>query len=130
MRGKVSVLVKRPQITSLMLASIVAYGPDASVSCHLDRRVCFCLYNYPSFTCSFRGQGRNHACVCGLLCASVYLHRKMERMAAPHVCFFGAPLTHCVAIQGHPVVTEAEREAFRAHTEPVLKSRLLLPHFK
>ena len=26
-------------------------------------------------------------------------------MAAPYVCHFGAPVTHCVAIQGHPVVT-------------------------
>ena len=78
MRGKVSVHVKQPQITFQMLASIVVYGPDTSVSCHLRRRFCFCLYNYPSFTCSFRSRGRNYACVCRLLCASLYLYRKMD----------------------------------------------------
>ena len=105
MRGRVSLHVKPPQIPSLMLAPIVVYGPDTSVSWHLRRRFCFFLCNYPSFTCSFRSQGRNYACVCRLLCASVYLYRKLKRMAAPCVCLFGAPWTHCVALQGHPVLT-------------------------
>ena len=48
------------------------------------------------------GEGTMHVCVD----FSVPQITSIEKwMAAPYVCHFGAPVTHCVAIQGHPVVT-------------------------
>lgn len=49
---------KVTQIISPVLASMVVYDPDASVSGHLGRSFCFQLYNYHSFICPLRGEER------------------------------------------------------------------------